>query len=96
MKKGWKVFLSILLVCALLGGIAASVVTFYGKTYVRAADTAFTVLQITVDHNDTVSFCIRKSRKDRRLFSEIFGKTDPPDLIIFLCTAVNPLPRSIR
>lgn len=50
MKKGWKVFLSILLVCALLGGIAASVVTFYGKTYVRAADTAFTVLQITDVH----------------------------------------------
>lgn len=50
MKKGLKIFLSIVLVLAILGGIAALSVTFYGKKYVRAEDTAYTVLQITDVH----------------------------------------------
>lgn len=78
MKKGWKVFLSILLVCALLGGIAASVVTFYGKTYVRAADTAFTVLQITDVH------ILNNEKKDAKAFKTITAMVEAtaPDMIV--------------
>lgn len=78
MKKGWKVFFSILLVCALLGGIAASVVTFYGKTYVRAADTAFTVLQITDVH------ILNDEKKDAKAFKTISAmvETTSPDMIV--------------
>lgn len=50
MKKGLKIFISIILVLAILGGIAGLTVTFYGKKYVRADDTAFTVLQVTDPH----------------------------------------------
>ena len=70
--------LSILLVCALLGGIAASVVTFYGKTYVRAADTAFTVLQITDVH------ILNNEKKDAKAFKTITAmvKATAPDMIV--------------
>ena len=45
MKKGVKIFISILLAFAIMGSTATLTVTFYGKKYVRAEDTAFSVLQ---------------------------------------------------
>lgn len=45
MKKRTKVFFSILLLLAVIGGTAALTVTFYGKKYVRAEDTAFSVFR---------------------------------------------------
>lgn len=45
-----KIFLSVLLVFAIIGAAASLTATFYGKKYVRAEDTAFSVLQITDVH----------------------------------------------
>lgn len=77
MKKGWKIFLSILLVLAILGGIAALAVTFYGKKYKRADDTAFTVLQITDVH------ILNNEKKDAKAYKTITEmiKTTNPDFI---------------
>lgn len=74
MKKGLKIFLSIVLVLAILGGIAALSVTFYGKKYVRAEDTAYTVLQITDVHilNDE-----KKDAKAYKTISEMVNTTKP-------------------
>lgn len=74
MKKGLKIFLSIVLVLAILGGIAALSVTFYGKKYVRAEDTAYTVLQITDVHilNDE-----KKDAKAYKTITEMINTTKP-------------------
>ncbi len=74
MKKGLKIFLSIVLVLAILGGIAALSVTFYGKKYVRAKDTAYTVLQITDVHilNDE-----KKDAKAYKTITEMINTTKP-------------------
>lgn len=78
MKKGFKVFLSILLVLAIIGGTAALTVTFYGKKYVRAEDTAFTVLQVTDVH------ILNDERKDAKAFKTITAmvETAKPDMIV--------------
>ncbi|MDO4381430.1 MAG: metallophosphoesterase, partial [Clostridia bacterium] len=77
MKKRTKVFLSILLVFAALGGTAALTVTFYGKKYVRAGNTAFTVLQITDVH------ILNDGKKDAKAFKTITEmiETTKPDMI---------------
>lgn len=77
MKKGLKIFLSILLVFAISGGIAALSVTFYGKKYVRSADTAFTVLQITDIH------ILNDEKKDAKAYKTITAmvETTNPDMI---------------
>lgn len=78
MKKGIKVFLSILLVLVLLGGTGAFAVTFYGKTYERAEDTAFTVLQITDVH------ILNNEKKDAKAFKTITAmvETTKPDMLV--------------
>lgn len=78
MKKGLKVFLSILLVCAILGGSATLAVTFYGKKYARAEDTAFTVLQVTDPH------ILNNAKKDSKAFKTITAmvETAKPDMIM--------------
>lgn len=78
MKKGLKVFLSILLVCAILGGSATLAVAFYGKKYVRAEDTAFTVLQVTDPH------ILNNAKKDAKAFKTITAmvETAKPDMIM--------------
>ncbi len=76
-KKGLKIFISILVCLALIGGAATLTVTFYGKDYERASDTAFTVLQITDPHilNDE-----KKDAKAYKTISEMIETTNP-DLI---------------
>ncbi|MGN0446913.1 MAG: metallophosphoesterase [Acutalibacteraceae bacterium] len=78
MKKRTKVFLSILLVLALIGGTATLTVTFYGKKYVRAEDTAFSVLQITDVH------ILNNEEKDAKAFKTITAmvETTKPDMIV--------------
>lgn len=78
MKKGTKVFLSILLVLTIIGGTAALTVTFYGKKYVRAEDTAFSVLQITDVH------ILNNAKKDAKAFQTITAmvETTKPDMIV--------------
>lgn len=78
MKKGLKIFLSILLVFAIIGGVAALSVTFYGKKYVRSDDTAFTVLQVTDAH------ILNNEKKDAKAFKTITAmvETTKPDMIV--------------
>lgn len=78
MKKGLKNFLSILLVLAVIGGTATLTVTFYGKKYVRAEDTAFSVLQITDVH------ILNNEEKDAKAFKTITAmvETTKPDMIV--------------
>lgn len=78
MKKGLKIFISIILVLAILGGIAGLTVTFYGKKYVRADDTAFTVLQVTDPH------ILNNEKKDEKAFKTITAMVTQtkPDMII--------------
>ena len=78
MKKGMKIFLSILLVLAIIGGTATLTVTFYGKKYVRAEDTAFSVLQITDVH------ILNDEKKDAKAFKTITAmvETTKPDMIV--------------
>ena len=78
MKKGMKIFLSILLVLAIIGGTATLTVTFYGKNYVRAEDTAFSVLQITDVH------ILNDEKKDKKAFKTITAmvETTKPDIIV--------------
>ena len=78
MKKRTKVFLSILLVLAIIGGTATLTVTFYGKKYVRAEDTAFSVLQITDVH------ILNNEEKDAKAFKTITAmvETTKPDMIV--------------
>lgn len=78
MKKGLIVFLSILLVCAILGGSVTLAVTLYGKKYVRAEDTAFTVLQVTDPH------ILNNAKKDAKAFKTITAmvETAKPDMIM--------------
>ena len=74
MKRRTKAFFGVLLVLAILGGAAALTVTFYGKKYVRAEDTAFTVLQITDVHilNDE-----KKDAKAFKTITQMIEKTKP-------------------
>lgn len=78
MKKGLKVFLSVLLVLAIIGGSAALAVTFCGKKYVRAEDTAFTVLQVTDVH------ILNNEKKDAKAFKTITAMVEKtkPDMIM--------------
>ncbi|MGN1194292.1 MAG: metallophosphoesterase [Acutalibacteraceae bacterium] len=78
MKKGLKIFLSILLVLAIIGGTAILTVTFYGKKYVRAEDTAFSILQITDVH------ILNNEKKDAKAFKTITAmvETTKPDMIV--------------
>ena len=78
MKKRTKVFLSILLVLAIIGGAATLTVTFYGKKYIRSEDTAFSVLQITDVH------ILNNEKKDAKAFKTISAmiETTNPDMIV--------------
>ncbi|MGN0535321.1 MAG: hypothetical protein ACI4IR_04890, partial [Eubacterium sp.] len=78
MKKGMKIFLSILLVLAILGATATLTVTFYAKKYVRAEDTAFSVLQITDIH------ILNNEKKDAKAYKTITAmvETAKPDMIV--------------
>ena len=78
MNKGLKVFLSIVLIFAIIGGFAALAVTFCGKKYVRAENTAFSVLQITDVH------ILNNEKKDAKAFKTIDAmvKTAKPDMIM--------------
>lgn len=78
MKKGLKVFISVAVVLAIIGGIAALSVTFYGKKYVRAEDTAFTVLQVTDPH------ILNNEKKDAKAFKTITAMIEQtnPDMIM--------------
>lgn len=78
MKKGFKVFISILLVLTIIGGIATLTVTFYGKKYVRSEDTAFSILQVTDVH------ILNDEKKDKKAFKTITAmvETAKPDMIV--------------
>lgn len=78
MKKAHKVFLSILLTCAVLGGTACAVVTFAGKKYQPAENTAFKVLQITDIH------ILNEEKKDAKAFKTISAMVSQtaPDMIV--------------
>ena len=78
MKKGMKIFLSVLLVFAIIGAAASLTATFYGKKYVRAEDTAFSVLQITDVH------ILNDEKKDAKAFKTITAmvETTKPDMIV--------------
>ncbi len=78
MKKGMKIFISILLVLAIIGATATLIVTFYGKKYVRADDTAFSVLQITDIH------ILNNEKKDAKAYKTITAmvETAKPDMIV--------------
>lgn len=78
MKKGMKVFLSILLCVAIICCSTVLVVTFYGKKYVRAEDTAFSILQITDVH------ILNDEKKDAKAFKTITAmvETAKPDMIV--------------
>lgn len=78
MKKGMKIFISILLVLAIIGATATLTVTFYGKKYVRAEDTAFSVLQITDIH------ILNNEKKDAKAYKTITAmvETAKPDMIV--------------
>lgn len=65
MKKGVKIFISILLAFAIMGATATLTVTFYGKKYVRAEDTEFSVLQITDVH------ILNDEKKDAKAYKTI-------------------------
>lgn len=73
-----KKFIAVLLILAILGGIAALTVTFYKKKYVRAADTAYSILQITDPH------ILNNERKDAKAFKTITAMIEKtnPDMII--------------
>ncbi|MGN0460909.1 MAG: metallophosphoesterase [Ruminococcus sp.] len=78
MKKGVKIFISILLVLAIIGATATLTVTFYGKKYVRAEDTAFSVLQVTDVH------ILNNEKKDAKAYKTITAmvETAKPDMIV--------------
>lgn len=78
MKKSVKVLLSVILVLAILSTCVCLGVTFIGKKYVQAEDTAFKVLQITDVHilNDE-----KKDAKAMKTITEMV-KTTSPDLIM--------------
>lgn len=78
MKKGMKIFISILLVLAIIGATATLTVTFYGKKYVRTEDTAFSVLQITDIH------ILNNEKKDAKAYKTITAmvETAKPDMIV--------------
>lgn len=73
-----KKIIAVLLILAILGGIAALTVTFYKKKYVRAADTAYSILQITDPH------ILNNERKDAKAFKTITAMIEKtnPDMII--------------
>ncbi|MGN1328808.1 MAG: metallophosphoesterase [Eubacterium sp.] len=73
-----KIFLSILLVFAIIGGTATLTVTFYGKKYVRADDTAFSVLQVTDVH------ILNDEKKDAKAYKTITAMVEKtkPDMIV--------------
>lgn len=74
-----KKFIAVLLISAILGGIAALTVTFYKKKYVRAADTAYSILQITDPH------ILNNERKNAKAFKTITAmieKTNPDMMIV--------------
>ena len=78
MKKGMKIFISVLLVLVILGGTVTLAVTLYGKKYVRADDTAFSVLQITDIH------ILNDEKKDAKAYKTITAmvETAKPDMIV--------------
>ena len=78
MKKGMKIFISVLLILAILGGAVILTVTLYGKKYVRADDTAFSVLQITDIH------ILNNEKKDAKAYKTITAmvETAKPDMIV--------------
>ena len=78
MKKGMKIFISVLLVLVILGGTVILTVTLYGKKYVRADDTAFSVLQITDIH------ILNDEKKDAKAYKTITAmvETAKPDMIV--------------
>lgn len=78
MKKSVKVFLCILLALAVAASAVCLGVTFIGKDYVQAEDTAYKILQITDVHilNDE-----KKDAKAFKTITEMINTTDP-DLIM--------------
>lgn len=78
MKKGLKIFVSVAVVLATIGGIASLAVTFYGKKYTRAKNTAFTVLQVTDPH------ILNNEKKDAKAFKTITAMVEQtkPDMIM--------------
>lgn len=78
MKTWVKVFVSVLLVLVLIVVSSISIVTFYGKGYKEAEDTAFKILQITDVH------ILNDAKKDAKAFKTIseMVETTKPDMIM--------------
>lgn len=78
MKTWVKVFVSVLLVLVLIVVSSISIVTFYGKDYKEAEDTAFKILQITDVH------ILNDAKKDAKAFKTIseMVETTKPDMIM--------------
>ncbi len=78
MKKWQKAIISIVTALAVIGAGCASVVTFANKKYVRAEDTAFSILQITDVH------ILNNEKKDAKAYKTVteMVETTNPDMII--------------
>lgn len=78
MKKWQKAIISIVTALAVIGAGCASVVTFVNKKYVRAEDTAFSILQITDVH------ILNDEKKDAKAYKTVteMVETTNPDMII--------------
>lgn len=78
MKKWVKVLLSVVLVLALVAGGVCLGVTFIGKNYKQAKDTAYKVLQITDIH------ILNDEKKDAKAFKTIRAmvETTQPNMIV--------------
>ena len=79
MTKRAKIILSVFLVPAVVSLSITGAVTFSNKSYVRAADTAFSVLQITDVHilNDE-----KKDAKAFKTISAMVQKTQPDMIVV--------------
>lgn len=78
MKRWGKILLSVLLAAAVAGGSVCLGVTFFGKNYKTADNTAFKILQITDTH------VLNNPKKDDKMFKTISAmvETTAPDLIV--------------
>lgn len=78
MKKGAKIFVSIVTALAVAAGAVCLTVTFAGKKYTPAENTAYKVLQITDVH------ILNNAKKDAKAFKTIteMVNTTHPDLIM--------------
>lgn len=78
MKKWVKALLCVLLAIVLIVVSVLAFVTFYGKSYQEADDTAFKVLQVTDVH------ILNDEKKDAKAFKTITAmvETSDPDMII--------------